>query len=192
MFAAAAILTPAALTRSALAGLDDSKKLSAARRTDIAAALHEARDAGIAWIGVGSASVAEIDRMNILAATMLAMRRAVAALPVAPGHALIDGNRLPAGLPCPAQTLVGGDALCLSIAAASIVAKVTRDRLMADLVARHPGYGWDRNAGYGTAEHRAGLTRLGPCEHHRRSFAPIRALLTERAPDPAGPGAGST
>ena len=176
--AAAAILTPAALARPALAGLDDSKKLTAARREVLFDALEQAAAGGIAWLGVGRASVAEIDRLNILAATMLAMRRAVAALPVAPDHALVDGNRLPTGLPCPAETLVGGDALSLSIAAASVVAKVTRDRVMAGLATSFPGYGWERNAGYGTAEHRAGLARLGPCPHHRRSFAPIRALLT--------------
>jgi ribonuclease HII len=174
--AAAVVLTPEALAMGTLGGLNDSKKLTAARRAALFDALHAAAGTGAAEIGVGEASVAEIDRLNILAATMLAMRRAVAALPQPPGHALVDGNR-PPDLACPATTLVGGDGLSLSIAAASIVAKVTRDRLMAALDAAHPGYGWARNAGYGTAEHRAGLARLGPCDHHRRSFAPIRALL---------------
>jgi len=118
------------------------------------------------------ADIAEIDRLNILQATMLAMQRAVAALPDPPEYALIDGNRAP-DLPVPAQTVVKGDSRCLSIASASIVAKVTRDRIMDTLAREHPGYGWERNAGYGTAEHRAALERLGITPHHRRSFAPI-------------------
>lgn len=178
--AAAVILPPDLDALPALAGLDDSKKLSAARREALFATLGEAAAAGALALGVGVASVAEIDNINILAATMLAMRRAVDALPERPDHALVDGNRLP-DLPCPATTLVGGDAKSLSIAAASVVAKVTRDRMMTALDAQHPGYGWATNAGYGTAAHRAGLDRLGPCEHHRRSFAPIRALLAASA-----------
>jgi ribonuclease HII len=175
--AAAVILSDAAILLPALAGLNDSKKLAAPRRDSLCAGLHAAQAAGSAVIGVGMASVDEIDRLNILAATLLAMRRAVDSLPAAPDHALVDGNRLPE-LACPAEALVGGDGRSLSIAAASIVAKVTRDRIMADLAGAFPGYGWERNAGYGTAQHRAGLARLGPCDHHRRSFAPIRALLT--------------
>lgn len=123
-------------------------------------------------VGVGVADVAEIDRLNILQATLLAMQRAVAALGRAPEMALIDGNIAPK-LAMPARTVVKGDSLCLSIAAASIVAKVTRDRMMATLAVEHPGYGWERNAGYGTAEHRIALERLGVTPHHRRSFAPI-------------------
>ena len=153
------------------AGIDDSKALAPARREALFAQLRET-----AVIGVGTASVAEIDRLNILAATMLAMGRAVAALATAPAHALVDGNRLPA-LPCPATAVVGGDRRSLSIAAASIVAKVTRDRVMAGLAGEFPGYGWERNAGYGTPEHRAALARLGVTSHHRRSFAPIARLL---------------
>lgn len=157
------------------AGLDDSKKLSRIRREDLLVLLEDQ-----AAIGIGTASVEEIDRHNILAASMLAMQRAVAALPLAPAHALVDGNRAP-DLACPVTTVVGGDARCLSIAAASIVAKVTRDRLMAALAAAHPGYGWERNAGYGTAEHREGLDRLGITPHHRLSFRPIarRAALRD-------------
>src|SRR5690606_26309888 len=113
------------------------------------------------------ATVAEIDRLNILQASLLAMARAVAALPVTPDAALVDGNR-PPKLPCPCRCVVGGDGRALSIAAASVVAKVTRDRMMAALAGGHPGYGWDRNAGYGTPEHRRALERLGVTPHHRR------------------------
>ena len=170
--AAAVILDPAGL--DALAGLDDSKVLSKGRREDLYARL-----TGRARIGIGAASVAEIERRNILGATMLAMARALAALGAVPDLALVDGNRAPA-LPCPVETVVGGDAACLSIAAASVVAKVTRDRIMTRLAGVYPGYGWDRNAGYGTAQHRAALARHGITPHHRRSFSPINqfSLLT--------------
>ena len=123
-------------------------------------------------IGVGIADRAEIDRLNILRATLLAMQRAMTAFAAPPAVALVDGNVAPA-LCCPVRTVVKGDSLCLSIAAASIVAKVTRDRIMAELAIEHPGYGWERNAGYGTAEHRDAIERLGITQHHRRSFAPI-------------------
>jgi ribonuclease HII len=129
-----------------------------------------------AGIGVGRAEVAEIDRLNILGATMLAMRRAVAGLARRPDLALIDGNRAPA-LGCPVRCVVRGDATSLSIAAASIVAKVRRDAIMAELARLYPGYGWERNAGYGTAQHRAALEGLGVTPEHRRSFAPIRKIL---------------
>jgi ribonuclease HII len=155
-------------------GVTDSKQLSRARREALFAALRAS-----ARIGVGAASVAEIDRLNILAATLVAMRRAVDDLDVAPAHVLIDGNRMPE-LTCPATTVVGGDRRSLSIAAASIVAKVTRDRIMARLARRYPGFGWERNAGYGTAEHRSALDRLGVTPHHRRSFAPVARVLAER------------
>lgn len=148
-------------------GINDSKALSRVRRETIFTALQTC-----AVIGVGQADVGEIERLNILGAAMLAMTRAVEDLGVVPDHALIDGNRIP-DLPCPATALVGGDRRSLSIAAASIIAKVTRDRLMARLAADHPGYGWERNAGYGTAEHRAALDKLGITVHHRRLFAPI-------------------
>ena len=151
--------------------ITDSKLLKAERRAALQPAILACAEAA-----VGLASVAEIDSMNILQATLLAMRRAVVRLAHLPDLALVDGNRAPC-LPCPVRTVVGGDRLSLSIAAASIVAKVARDRLMARLAFDHPGYGWERNAGYGTAEHRAGLARLGPCVHHRRSFRPIRVLL---------------
>ncbi|MGB8843175.1 MAG: ribonuclease HII [Aliidongia sp.] len=152
-------------------GLDDSKALSPAARAHYAAAIRR-----VARIGIGAASVAEIDRLNILQATMLAMVRAVAALGVVPDAALVDGNRAPP-LGCRVETLIGGDALSLSIAAASVVAKVVRDRAMANLARRYDHYGWERNAGYPTREHRDALTRHGVTPHHRRSFAPVRAAL---------------
>lgn len=170
--AAAVIFKRGAIPR----GIDDSKLLTRTRREALFEALHDT-----AIIGVGQASVEEIERLNILAAAMLAMSRAVADLAVVPDHALIDGNRAP-DLPCPATTLVGGDRRSLSIAAASIIAKVTRDRLMTHLAADHPGYGWERNAGYGTPEHTAALDRLGITVHHRRGFAPIARRLAESGP----------
>jgi ribonuclease HII len=169
--AAAAIIDEARLGPTLTVRIDDSKKLKPAMRLEIFTEL-----AGCARIAVGAASVAEIDRFNILGATMLAMRRAVLSLGILPDLALIDGNKTPE-LPCPAQAVIGGDARSLSIAAASIVAKVVRDRIMANLAARHPGFGWERNAGYGTAAHRDALVRLGPTAHHRRSFAPVAALI---------------
>jgi len=154
------------------AGLDDSKKLSRRRREALFDAIRAA-----AAVGVGIAAMAEIDALNILRANDLAMRRAVAALDPLPALALVDGNRVPPELPCRAEALVGGDARSLSVAAASIVAKVTRDRIMAELAVAHPGYGWERNQGYGTAEHRAALIRLGVTSHHRRSFRQIHNIL---------------
>ena len=167
VYAAAVILDSKRLP----AGLDDSKKMSEARREKAFDAIMSSALA----VGIGVASVAEIDRINILAATMLAMRRAVDRLSVAPVHALIDGNKVPA-LPCPADAIVKGDSKVLSIAAASIIAKVTRDRVMSELDLAFPGYGWARNKGYGTADHMQALARLGPSVHHRTSFAPIAQL----------------
>lgn len=154
-------------------GLNDSKKLDASRRDELLAALESCAE-----IGVGIASVEEIDEINILQATMLAMTRAVASLPRAPHVALIDGNRCPPGLACSSRAVIGGDARALSIAAASIAAKVTRDRLMAALAETHPGYGFERHMGYGTPQHLDALSRLGPVSAHRRSFAPIRKILS--------------
>lgn len=171
--AGAVVLAPARLPADLAGRLDDSKKLNRATR----AALFEALT-GIAHVGVGVASVAEIDATNILAATLLAMRRAVESLPApAPDLALVDGNR-PPELGCAVRTVVKGDGLSLSIAAASIVAKETRDRMMAELDRRHPGYGWTTNAGYGTAEHQRALAALGVTREHRKSFAPIRKILS--------------
>ncbi len=164
---AAVILDPARLPRALLDKLDDSKKLSKRLREELAELVP-----ATATIGFGQASVEEIDRLNILQATFLAMRRAYDALGRACDHALVDGNR-PPKLPCPIRCVVGGDGISLSIAAASVVAKVRRDALMAELALSHPEFGWERNAGYGTAEHLAALKRLGPTPHHRRSFAPV-------------------
>ncbi len=169
--AGAAILDPQTLPDSLRMGLDDSKKLKAEKRQALFALL-----ADHAITGIGIATVEEIDRLNILQATMLAMTRAVADLKVKPGMVLIDGNRLP-DLPYPAEALVKGDGRSLSIAAASIVAKVSRDAIMAALASSHPGYGWQHNSGYGTKKHIQGLAEFGVTIHHRRSFAPIRRLL---------------
>jgi ribonuclease HII len=132
-------------------------------------------ESGAVQFAVAEASVEEIDRFNILQATFLAMRRAVQGLGVAPAVVLVDGNRAPPQLPCRAETIVGGDAHSYSIAAASIFAKVTRDRAMARLAGLFPGYGWESNRGYGSAQHLKALELLGPTPHHRMSFAPLRA-----------------
>lgn len=153
------------------AGLDDSKRLSAPRRDAMATALRRHAH------GIGLATVAEIDRVGIRRATALAMARAVAALPMRPDVLLVDGRDALDWAPCPARSIVRGDSRSASIAAASVIAKVHRDALMAALARDHPGYGWDTNMGYGTQAHRAALQRRGVTEHHRRSFAPIRALL---------------
>ncbi|APH60192.1 Ribonuclease HII [Granulibacter bethesdensis] len=174
---AAAVLLPASGFPAHLAGLiDDSKKLDVAARDRAFAAL--LAEPGIT-IGIGAASVTEIGRLNILHASMLAMLRAIERLPTIPDLALVDGNRAPP-LPCAARCVVGGDAKCLSIAAASIIAKVVRDRAMARLARRYPVYGWERNAGYPTPAHRAGLTEFGPTPHHRTAFGLVRQLLAMR------------
>jgi ribonuclease HII len=166
--AAAVILDRRRLPRSLRYGLDDSKKLTPEAREEFAQILPRC-----AQIGIGAASVGEIDRRNILQATLLAMARAVAALDVVPTFALVDGN-VPPRLPCTVRTVIGGDGLSLSIAAASIIAKVTRDRVMRRLAQRYDGYGWETNVGYGTPAHQAALAMLGATPHHRRSFAPVQ------------------
>ncbi len=153
-------------------GLNDSKQMSAEAREVAYAAIMACG----AIVGVGEASVDEIDIVNIRQATHLAMARAVRAMAVAPAFALVDGNDAPA-LPCPCDTIVEGDGRSVSIAAASIVAKVTRDRMMRALHEEFPGYGWFTNKGYSTEEHLEALSRLGPCRHHRRSFAPVHNIL---------------
>jgi ribonuclease HII len=151
-------------------GLADSKALTPARREALCAAI-----LAQAEVGIAHASVEEIDALNILRASHLAMERAVAGL--AADHALIDGNLIPRGLACAATAIVGGDARCLSIAAASIVAKVTRDRIMVDLAQQHPGYGWEANMGYPTPGHLQALRSLGVTPWHRRSFKPVHNIL---------------
>jgi ribonuclease HII len=153
-------------------GLADSKTLTARRREVLFDAIME-----MAEVSIAHASVAEIDLLNILRASHLAMVRALQGLTTPPDYALIDGNMMPRDMPCAGQAIIKGDALCLSIAAASIVAKVTRDRLMVGLAQQHPGYGWDRNAGYPTKEHQSALLNLGVTPHHRRSFKPVHNIL---------------
>ena len=188
---AAAVVLGAQVPASLAALIDDSKKLDAAAREAAFAALLAARQAGLIEIGIAAASVAEIARLNILGAALLAMRRAVARLPAPPDLALIDGNRAPS-LPCAVRCVVGGDARCLSIAAASIVAKVVRDRAMARLAVRLPGYGWERNAGYGTAAHRAALRLLGPTRHHRAGFGTVRRMAADQTAARADAAAGGS
>jgi ribonuclease HII len=171
--AAAVILNPATAFDPAWARLNDSKKMTANARDDLFDQIN-----AHAMVGIGIIDIDQIDILNILGATMKAMADAVRNLPTKPTLALIDGNREPA-LICDAHCIVKGDSKSLSIAAASVIAKVTRDRIMADLAAQFPGYGWERNAGYGTKEHMAALNRLGVTPHHRRSFAPVRAALSE-------------
>jgi ribonuclease HII len=165
---AAAVVLPKRLPRRLANDIDDSKKLSAPERARLDGEIR-----GCALVGVGQACVAEIDAINILRAALLAMRRAVAALGVVPDLALVDGCEDP-DLPMPCLTVIGGDGIHLSIAAASIVAKVVRDRLMIALAESHPEYGWATNVGYATLEHRNALKRFGPTPHHRTSFAPVR------------------
>ena len=172
---AAAVVFPFGVPRRLAALLDDSKKLTAEQRDIAFAELYRHYRDGKAEIAVGAASVTEIGRINILHASLLAMRRAVLRLPGLPDLALIDGNR-PPDLPCPSRCVIGGDAVSLSIAAASIVAKVVRDRAMRLLDRRYPGYGWHANAGYATQTHRAALHRLGLTVHHRQGFGTVRQL----------------
>ena len=173
VYAAAVILEPGVT----IAGLGDSKALSARRREALAT---EIREHALAWC-VAQASVQEIDDLNILQATFLAMRRAVLGLSVAPHKVLVDGNRVPPGLPCPAQAIVKGDATVAEISAASILAKTARDACCLELHQQFPDYGFDQHKGYGTALHRERLLALGPCAAHRQSFAPVRQALQGRA-----------
>ncbi|HET9836187.1 MAG TPA: ribonuclease HII [Rhodanobacteraceae bacterium] len=170
---AAVILDPA----RRINGLDDSKLLPEAVREKLYARIVER---ALAW-SVVAIEVEEIDRLNIYHARMGGMLRAITTLPLAPAFALIDGNRLPRHLPCRARAIVDGDAMVPSISAASIIAKVTRDRIMRELDARWPGYGFARHKGYSVPEHLETLRRLGPCPQHRRSFAPVRELFDEPA-----------
>ena len=166
--AAAVILDPARIPQ----GLGDSKALSATKRERLYAEIM-----GSAQVSVVHATVEEIDALNILRASHLAMERAVAGLGTPPAHVLVDGNLIPAGLKGRAEAIVKGDAKSLSIAAASIIAKVTRDRIMVDLAQQHPGYGWEINAGYPTKQHLEALLNLGVTPWHRRSFRPVHNIL---------------
>lgn len=169
VFAAAVILNPA----RAIKGLDDSKKLTAQRREELGIVI---RERALAWC-IASASVQEIDELNILQATMLAMRRACEGLSMLPDKALVDGNCLPRGLNCIAEAVIGGDATVQAISAASILAKTARDADCLSLHASYPDYGFDQHKGYSTAMHLERLDAHGPCPAHRRSFAPVRRLL---------------
>jgi ribonuclease HII len=169
--AAAVVLDPARLP----AGLNDSKVLSAKRRDALLQSIMDSAE-----VSVAHASVEEIDTLNILRASHLAMERAIAGLSHPPDHVLIDGNMIPRGLSLPAQAIVKGDALSISIAAASIVAKITRDAIMWDLAQQFPGYGWETNAGYPSKCHRLALQNLGVTPHHRRSFKPVHNILYQQ------------
>jgi ribonuclease HII len=180
---AAAVVFTAGVPRALGALLDDSKKLSAAAREAAFAALLAAAAQGQLDYGVAAASATEIGRLNILRATHLAMARAIARLGMLPDLALVDGNQ-PPPLPCRVQCVIGGDAESFSIAAASILAKVIRDRAMARLHPRWPLYGFASHAGYPTVRHRAALAEHGPCPHHRRGFAPVDRAWLATAPAP--------
>ena len=165
----AAVILP---TEFDLPGLTDSKKLTAKRREDLAIAI---KQQSVCW-ALGSADMLEIDQLNILHATMLAMQRAVAALPILPDQVLVDGNRCP-DFGIPARAIIGGDGLEPCISAASIIAKVARDQLMREFATQYPHYGFERNSGYPTKQHREALQEFGICPIHRRSFGPVKALL---------------
>ena len=166
--AAAVVLSPEHIPT----GLNDSKLLTARRRAVLAEELER-----VAQSAVGHATVTEIDQLNILRASHLAMLRAVSALEPAPDFLLIDGNLIPAECPLPAEALIKGDQRSASIAAASIIAKIHRDRIMVDLAQQHPGYGWETNKGYPSKSHRLALQELGVTPHHRRSFKPVHNML---------------
>ena len=171
--AAAIILTPDVLPPEVFAALDDSKKISPKKRAALFTHLQNLPH------GIGISSVAEIDRINILQASLLAMKRAVEKLPQPPAHILVDGNRLPDWC-IPATAIIKGDSKSPSIAAASILAKVSRDTMMVALAHRYPVYGWARNKGYGAPVHKQALAQSGVSPHHRRSYAPIRHILSVR------------
>ncbi|MDA9999678.1 ribonuclease HII [Amylibacter sp.] len=157
-------------------GLNDSKKLNAARRNELFLKIMDS-----SLVSCVHVDVDEIDKINILQATFRAMERSISKLPI-PDHILIDGNKLPPNLPSPATAIIKGDSKSASIAAASIVAKVIRDKLMVDLSTKYPGYGWEKNAGYGTKIHQLGLLNNGVTPHHRRSFKPIHNMLYSASP----------
>ncbi len=167
---ACAVCLPVDMPRKVTRRLKDSKQIDREEREEVALILRET----VAF-GVGQADVEEIDRINILRASHLAMLRAYESLPSRPDYALVDGNQ-PPNLPCPITCIIGGDAISLSIAAASIIAKVARDQIMRELAVAHPVYGWDRNVGYSTKGHLSALKEHGPTPYHRRSFRPVYEL----------------
>jgi ribonuclease HII len=170
--------------RRPIDGLADSKTLAEARREALAPLI---RERALGW-GIGMATAEEIDTLNILRATMVAMQRALAALAVEPGHVKVDGNRCPGlaeiGLACTAEAVIGGDATVAEISAAAILAKTTRDAWMRQAAQEYPGYGFERHKGYPTPSHLQALARLGPCPLHRRSFAPVKSLELFPSPTP--------
>lgn len=178
--AGAVVILDRNLNPELLAGLDDSKKLSSKKREKLYNLLSDEEKSGKVSIGIGLASAQEIDELNILQATFLAMKRAVENLKVKPELALVDGNQKPKNLPCNVQTVVKGDGKSMSIAAASIAAKVYRDRLMTALAEKYPYYGFEKNAGYGTALHIQGLKEHGATPEHRFSYRPVREIAEER------------
>lgn len=175
--AGAAVFLTREVSPELLAQLNDSKKLSAKKREYLYELLRQEEQAGHILCGIGKASAAEIDELNILQATFMAMRRAVENLPQKPDIALIDGNRLPKDFPCANECFIGGDGRSYSIAAASILAKVYRDRLMSEMAKQYPHYGFEKNAGYGTKAHIEGLRQYGVTPQHRRSYRPIKEFL---------------
>lgn len=175
--AGAVIIHDRNLDKFLLDGLDDSKKLTAKKRERLYEVLFQEAARGKVSIGIGEASAKEIDTLNILQATFLAMKRAAEALNVQPDAALIDGNQNPRDFICKTQTVIKGDAKSYSISAASIVAKVYRDRLMKRLAEEYPFYAFEKNAGYGTKAHIDGLNEYGVCDEHRRSYKPIKKIL---------------
>lgn len=178
--AGAVIIKDQKLNDILLSGLNDSKKLTSTKREILYEQLFAAQNLGLVAIGIGQASVAEIDELNILQATFLAMKRAIENLPEKPDFALIDGNQIPKNLCCRCQTVIKGDAKSYSIAAASIIAKVYRDRLMSDLAKQYPFYAFEKNAGYGTSAHIAGLKMHGVIKGiHRLSYKPIANFLAQ-------------
>lgn len=175
--AGAVIILDRNLDKELLSGLDDSKKISAGKREILYVKLFEEEAKGKVSIGIGLACNKEIDELNILQATFLAMKRAMAELKQIPRFALIDGNKIPIGFPCEAKPLIKGDSLSFSISAASIVAKVYRDRLMCEYAKKYPYYSFEKNAGYGTKLHVDGLEAYGITPIHRKSYAPIKKYI---------------
>lgn len=175
--AAAVIIKNHQLAADLTLNLDDSKKISPLKREKLFARLLQEQKAGHIQIGIGQASCQEIDEFNILQATFLAMKRALEKIPNQPKLALLDGNQTPTVFPCPCRSIVKGDGRSLSIAAASIVAKVYRDHLMKELAKKYPGYGFEKNSGYGTSLHLQGLKKYGVTPEHRHSYKPIKKFL---------------